>query len=180
MKIESDAVLPFERTLVFRTYRDEIQSFADRLPLLRGIDLVSRTEDGSQVVLENTWHPGGELPAAIRKLLARSVFCWHERSEWDEGDFTARWSIDTEPFGDAVRCSGSHRFVDIGHRTRIEMEGDIEIDLGRLKAMPSFLVEGIERTLEQFLVRQITSNLTGVTDGLAAYLNGAAQGADKA
>jgi hypothetical protein len=170
VKIESDAVIPFERPLVFRTYRDEIQSFADRLPLLRGIDLESRSEEGTRVVLENTWHPGAEIPAAIRKLLTRSVFCWHEHSEWDEATFHATWRIETDPFGDAVRCSGEHRFVDIGGRTRLEMEGNIEIDLGRLKAMPAFLAEGIERTLEQFLVRQITSNLASVADGLTAHL----------
>lgn len=177
MKIESDAVIPFERALVFRTYRDEIQSFADRLPLLRGIDLDSRTEEGNRVVLDNTWHPGAEIPAALRKLLTRSVFCWHEHSEWDEDTYRATWSIETDPFGDAVRCAGEHRFIDIGGRTRLEMEGSIEIDLGRLKAMPSFLVEGIGRTLEQFLVRQITSSLMSVADGLSAHLSAQSESA---
>jgi len=48
--------------------------------------------------------------------------------------------------------------------------GQIRIEVGRVKLVPELLAEGIGGTVELFIVRQITSSLTGTADALTDYL----------
>ena len=170
MRIESDELIRYDREIVYRTYRDEIEAFIDHLPVLRGVDVLERSEEGSKVEVVNQWRAGDEVPAAIRKLLTKTIFSWREYASWDDDAYTVSWRIEIDAFKEAVQCSGVNRFIDLGDKTRLEISGDLNIDLARLKGIPSLLAEGLARPLRQFLLSQITSSLTGVAEGLNAYL----------
>lgn len=171
MKIETDAVVPFPRPAVFRAYRDDLVRLVEYLPNVKSIEVESRSEEADRVELVNVWHAGGDIPASIRRFISESMLSWHDYATWRESEWTCHWRIETHSFRDAVDCSGTNRFVDLdGTRTRLEIKGDLHIDLKKVRGVPSLVAGSIGRTVEQFLVKQITANLGDVSDGLSRFL----------
>ncbi len=171
MRIETDAVIPFPRAEVYRAYRDEIQDFVEYFPNIRQIDVEARKEEGPRVDLTNVWIGGGDIPEPIVKVIGESALSWHDYAVWRQDDWTCDWRIETHSFTEAVRCEGKNRFVDIGARTRLEICGEIGIDLKRVKGVPGLVAGSLGRTVEKFLVRQITANLNTVSEALTQYLH---------
>jgi len=173
VRIEADAVLAFPREHVFRVYREQLRELVPYLPNVRGIEVKSRAEEESGQVVKffNVWHGGGEIPAAARAVLSESMLSWDDHAEWDERTWVCKWDIATHAFPGAVTCRGENRFVELGpERSRLDIRGDLEIDLERVRGVPRFLAGSVGRTIEQFLARHISQNLTSVSDGLAKYL----------
>jgi hypothetical protein len=171
MRIESDSVIKYPLEVTFRTYRDELPQFVDHLPNVRAIRVESRDETEGVVTLVNVWEGGGDIPAAVRNLLHEDMLTWNDYATWKEAEHLCEWNIQTHAFEEAVHCSGTNKFIPIDEgRTRVELRGDLAIDLKRVRGVPSFLAGSLGRTVEQFLVKQITTNLTSVSAGLSAYL----------
>lgn len=171
MRIEADSVLPFSRERVYRAYRDELPGFTQYLPNVRAIEVLAREELGSVTKLHNVWHGGGDIPAPVVKLLGDSKLSWDDYATWKQDEWCVDWNIKTSVFTEAVTCGGKNTFIEIGpDRTRLEIHGDISIDVKKVRGVPSFLAGSIGKTVENFLVKQITANLTSVSDALTRYL----------
>lgn len=171
MRIETDEVIPFPREQVFASYRDAMPEFVEFLPNVRAIEVESRKEEGAVVRLVNVWRGGGEFPVGVRELLTDSVLSWHDYATWDPAEWACEWHIETHAFAEAVACRGQSKFVELdGGRTRVEMTGEIEIDLKRGKGPVRLMPAAVGRKVEQFLVRQITTNLAAISDALTKYL----------
>lgn len=171
MRIEADAVLHQPRDGVFVAYRDEIRTVAAYMPNVRRIDVAERVEDGGLVRMKKVWHGGVELPANLAHKLEERFLSWDEHAVWDRSSWSCEWTIEPHALHEAVRCRGRTEFVEIGSdRTRIELAGELSIELDRVRALPSFLAGSLARTAESFLVRTITANLVAVNDALAAYM----------
>lgn len=169
MKIESDAVIPFDRETVYRAYRDNIQDFIQFLPNVEEVREDERVDEGKIIKLVNTWRAGGDIPTAIRKFVENKM-TWHDYATWKQDEWTCSWRIETDVFTDAVRCWGENRFVDLGDRTRVEITGALGIDLTKVKGVPSIVAGSLSRSIERFITRQLTTNLTSVSDGVSQYL----------
>jgi len=171
VRIEADSVLSFPRERVFRAYRDELPAFTEHLPNVRAIEVKSRTDEGLRTVLHNVWHGGGEIPAPLVKLLGDASLSWDDHATWDEAAWSVSWDIRTSLFTEAVTCGGKNTFIALGaDRTRLEIQGDISIDVKKVRGLPSFLAGSISKTVESFLVKQITANLTTVSSALTKHL----------
>jgi len=171
MRIEADAVIPFDRETVFQAYRDEMQDFVDYLPNVRGIEVQERKEDGARVDLVNVWHGGGEIPAPLSKIVGTKALSWTDVACWLGDDWRCQWRIETHAFTEAVSCKGMNNFIELeGGRTRLEIQGEIAIDMKRVRGVPKFLAASLGPKIEKFLVRQITTNLTSVSGALTRYL----------
>lgn len=171
MEIRSDAVLPFPRALVFATYRDKLTELSPYLPNVTAIEIRERTDEPPVVRLTNVWHGAGEIPAVARKMIDERMLTWTDHACWNERDWTCEWRIETHVFTEAIRCRGRNRYVDLdGQSTRLEIRGDLEVDLKQVSAVPRFLAGKVGKTVEQVLVKLITPNLTRVSEGLATYL----------
>lgn len=171
MRIESDSVIKFPLELTYRTYRDQLPECVRYLPNVRSIRVEERHEEDGVIRLVNVWEGGGDIPKPIRPLVSEDMLSWHDYATWRESDWMCEWDIKTHAFAEAVRCSGTNRFIEIDEgRTRLEIRGDLSIDLKKVKGVPSFMAGSLGRTVEQFLVKQITMNLTSVSEGLSTYL----------
>jgi hypothetical protein len=171
MRIEADSVLHHPREAVFTAYRDEITAFVEYLPNVRSIEVVERSEQGPVVRLHNLWHGGTELPANLAHKLEERFLSWDDYAVWDRDSWSCEWTIEPVAMREAVRCRGRSDFIDLGGgRTRLEMTGELSIELDRVRGVPSFLAGSLGRTAESFFVRHITANLGSVSDALAAYL----------
>ncbi len=171
MRIEADSVLPFSRTLVYATYRDKLVELVPHLPNVTSIEVRERSDEGDIARLLNIWHGAGEIPAVARKLLSQSMLSWSDHATWRQQEWCCDWRIETHAFTEAISCSGCNRFVDVGEdETRLEIRGELLIDLKKVRGVPRFLAGSVGPTVEKFLVNQITPNLTRVSDGLIKYL----------
>jgi hypothetical protein len=171
MEIRADARIPFPRDIVFATYRDEITDLLPYLPNVRSIEIKSRKQDGNVVEFVNEWRGGGDIPAAVRAVLSESVLAWTDYATWREDAMCCDWRTETHAFTDAVTCKGSNRFVAEGEgQTLLEIRGSLEIDAKKIRGVPSFLAGKIGRTVEEFLVAKIQSNLVETAKGLVKYL----------
>lgn len=169
MRIEADSVLRHPREAVFVAYRDALPELVGQLPNVRRVELVKRTEDGPVVSRHLRWHGAVELPSALANLGERFL-SWDDHAIWDHRSFSCQWRIEPHVLREAVVCHGRTELVDLdGERTRIELTGELSIELERVR-VPSFLAESLARTAERFLVRTILVNLDGVSATLDAYL----------
>ena len=172
MKFEADVRVPYPRPRVFRAYRDELPEMLDYLPNVKSIEQRDRKESGHTVELFNVWHGGGEIPAAIRKVVGEEMLTWDDYATWNEETHTCDFKIRTHAFTEAVTCSGQNRFQEVdANTTRIEIRGDIQIDASKVKGIPRMFAGSIGKTIEQFLVKRISANLEETARGLSSYLD---------
>ncbi len=170
MELNADADIPFERGLVFAAYRDQLPKLVEYLPNIRRIEVVSRTDEGDTVELENIWYGGGDIPGAARAVLSESMLSWRDFALWDQTDWSCSWRIETKSFTEAVRCEGSSRFFETPDGTRMEVRGEIEIDASKIAGIPKLLRSRVGNTVAEFLSKKITPNLVDVSTGLSRYL----------
>jgi len=170
MRIEADAVIDFPRDVVFRTYRDELPRIVEGLPRIKEIVVEERSDDGPITELTNLWKGSARVPASAEKVLPPMV-SWHDHARWDERTFQCHWRIESHVFPEAVRCEGENNFVAIGDRTRVEIRGEIRIDLSKVRVVPDLVASPIATAVERFLVRQITPNLLAVGEALSEHLD---------
>lgn len=171
MEIRADAHIPFAREIVFAAYRDEIVNLLPYLPNVRSIEVKSHKDSGSVSEFVNEWRGGGDIPVALRAVLSDAVLSWTDYATWKGDAMSCDWRIETHAFKEALRCRGTDAFVDAGaDRTLLEIRGTLEIDAKKIRGVPSFLAGKIGRTVEEFLVGKIQSNLVETAAGLARYL----------
>ena len=171
MRIDATHELPFARERVFAAYRDDITSFVDQLANIRSMTVERRTEDGDRVELINVWHGGGDIPKAVRPLMKAEMLAWTDYAVWDAETFVCRWRIETHSFTEAVRCEGETRFVELTpQRTALILDGELLLDLGKIRGIPSILRGSLGKTIETFLAKQIAANMTSVGMALADHI----------
>ncbi|MEM6954683.1 MAG: hypothetical protein AAF411_16850 [Myxococcota bacterium] len=169
MKIEADAFLEHDAQLVFETYRDELPRLVQGLQQIRDIVVESRREAGDEVHLVNRWQGASPVPKIAERVLPTQV-AWLDHASWNTASKTTHWRIESQVFAEAIDCTGVNRFVDLGGATRLEVRGELRIDLSKVRLMPDMVSAPIASAIERFLVAQITPSVAAVSDALAAYL----------
>ena len=170
MRIEADAVIDKPREVVFRAYRDGLPALVQHLPRIKRVEVESREESGSVVELVNVWYGASAIPAVAEKFLP-PVLSWHDRARWDEATWTTSWRLESHVFPEAVTCYGENRFIELPHgRTRVEISGEIRVDLSKMKLVPELVAGPVGASVERFIARQITPNLLAISDAIEDYL----------
>jgi hypothetical protein len=171
MDLSADARIPFPRETVFAAYRDDVVKLVPFLTNVQAIVVKSRIDEGPVVKFVNEWRGGGEIPAAIRTFLSESMLSWTDHATWNAQSLSCDWRIETHALSDAVRAVGHNRFLDDGAgRTLLEIRGSFDVDAKKIRGVPRFLAGTVGRTVEQFMVGRIQSNLVETAKGLTKYL----------
>lgn len=170
MRIEADAVIDHPRPRVYRAYRDEMPRLVGALPRIKKIEVESRTDAPPIVELVNVWYGAAKIPSVAEKILP-PVLSWHDYARWNEDEWICHWRLRSHAFPEAVQCTGTNRFYEQAGGTRVEIEGEIKIDLSRVPMVPELIATPVSNTVERFFVRQITPNLLTVSDALADFLD---------
>jgi hypothetical protein len=171
MELSADARIPFPRDIVFAVYRDDIVKVVPYMTNVQAIEVRSRKESGRNVEFVNEWKGGGEIPAAARAVLSEAMLSWTDYATWNADALTCDWRIETHALTEAVKCTGQNRFVDDGAgATRLEIRGKFDIDASKIKGVPRLLAGPIGRTVEEFMVGKIKSNLVETAKSLTKYL----------
>jgi hypothetical protein len=177
MELSADARIPFPREIVFAAYRDDVVELVPYLTNVQAIEVKSRKDDGHLVEFVNEWHGGGELPAAARAFLSEAMLSWTDHATWDARTNTCDWRIETHAFSEAVRAVGQNRFLEDGaDKTLLEIRGSFEVDAKKIRGVPRFLAGTVGRTVEEFMVGKIQSNLVETAKSLTKYLEAKRKG----
>lgn len=171
MKLEASADIPFPRERVFAVYRDRLADLVPFLPNVRGVQPISRTDDGAITTLVNHWKGGADIPPMARAFLSEKLLEWDDFATWNAADFTCRWRTEVGAFKEAVRASGVNTFEALdATRTRLTIVGDISVDATRIKGVPRIMAGTVGPAAERVLVSTIRPNLLSVATGLTKFL----------
>jgi hypothetical protein len=174
VKIEADATLSFPRALVFTTYRDKLPELVPHLPNVRSIEVLEREEapGGAAGVIRllNLWKAKADIPKVAQGVIKPEMLEWRDFARWDENAWTCEWRVETAMMTESVRCGGKNRFIDLGETTRLEIRGDLDVDLKTVPGVPKFLAGTIAPVVEKFIVALLTPNLVNVSKGVEAFL----------
>jgi len=171
MEIKADSRIPFPRQVVFESYRDELPLLVPYLPNITSIVVLKREEEAPGVTrLLNLWKAKGDVPKVAQAVIKPEMLEWNDHAKWDQNEWTCEWRVELKLFTDAVKCGGKNRFVVDGENTKLEIRGNLEVDLKKIPGVPKFLAGTIAPVVEKFIVTLLTPNLTSVSDGLEKYL----------
>jgi hypothetical protein len=171
MKISNDSLIPFDRLLVYSTYRDKLLELVPYMPNITWVKVRSQRHEGHITYSINDWRGGGDIPGAARAILSEDLLAWSEHHTWNEEEFTQDWYIKTHAFSEAVQCAGTTRFLKDNGSTKVETRGELSIDPSQIKGFPSFMVGGIAHVVEEFLASKIPPNLVQMSEGVSSYLS---------
>ena len=170
MLITADVSIPFPRSLVYLTYRDQLVELVPYLPNVRSVEVKSRREENKRVYCVNFWHGGGRIPLALRALLGEAMLSWTEYDTWDESNYTLEWRIETQAFTEAVFCRGKNCFLENNSTTIIQTRGELSIDPEQLEGLTRFFKGKAASIVENFLGNKIVPNLIQMSKGVRNYL----------
>jgi len=174
MELFTEVELPFERELVFTTYRDALPELVVYLPNIRSIEVAERRElDGGDVALVNEWVGGGDIPAAVRSIIKPSMLSWTDRATWHADSHTVDWLTEVHAFPGAMDCRGQNSFIEVAGGTCVRIAGDMRCDASKVPAVPRLLRARVGRAVEKFLVGLIGPNLEKVARGVGRYIDAA-------
>lgn len=176
MKVEADAVVNHPWRSVFAAYRDQLPSLAEKIPHVESIETLERSESGGVICLVNRWQGAIPVPQLARRLVPMNL-SWKDFARWDLNKKTAYWRIESELFPDAVLCHGRNRFVELSPgssgeaRTRIELTGEITVDLGRSRLVPDVIAKPIARAVEGLFVSQFSPSVGVFSAAIGEHLS---------
>ena len=172
MQFTSQSHIAHDRDKVFFAYRGKLPDLVPYLDDIKAIDVVTRQEKAGNEHIHNLWRADQEIPAFARAFVKKEMLCWDDFAIWFESDKKCSWVIKTHAFSEAVTCKGTNTFHDDGTgRTRVVLDGTLEIDLKKVRGVPRFLSKSLGPKLEKFIVNLITPNLEKVNSSIGAYLS---------
>ncbi len=173
MKIESSDHVPFPVETVFSLLRDRLSEVVPFLPNVNRVEDISREELGEgKVRIVRRWYGKGEVPKVAQKFLKPEMLSWVDTALWDETTHLCTWDLSHDAFKEQFRCSGKTSYKGVGEgETRIELVGDLSIDLRNIPGVPRMLARSVSPAVEKVLVNMITPNLSNLPKGLRAYLS---------
>lgn len=171
MRIDVTAEIAFPRERVYAAYRDHLVDLVPHLHNVRAITITSRVDEGQMVKFVNRWKGGGEIPAAVRKILSDDLLEWDDLATWNAADFTTQWQTIVPAFKDAVDARGMNTFTEPRPGvTTMKIAGELKVDATKVKGVPRLLAGTVGSAVEAFLVAAIKPNLVSVAKGVEKYL----------
>ena len=172
MRIHSESVVNHGQSEAYLAYRDHLPEFATYIDDIQKIVVESRQETDGAVKLHNVWFAASEIPTFAKAFLKPEMLRWDDFAEWRDSEMRCHWEIKPRAFTDAVKCSGTNTFVDLGNgTTRVVLEGDLSINLKGIPGVPRMIAGRIGPKVEQFIVSMITPNLKKTNTALGTWMD---------
>lgn len=172
MQINVPSTIPFNRSEVFNTYRDDLTELVRYLPNVSKIEQVTREEPSQGVVkLENHWCAEANIPKVAQAFIKPDMLKWVDYATWNLNDWTCEWRIETFFMREAVSCGGKNYFKVQGDTaTGLTITGDLSLNMKAVPGVPRLLAGTVKPQLEKFIVALITPNFHTINDGIVSHL----------
>jgi hypothetical protein len=172
MNIRVIVHVPLSRENAFTLFRDRLHTLEERSPNARIVGAAERRDLGKYLHVKNKWRGGATLPAAVRGIITTTMVAWTSESIWDPRSLICDWRIVPDALlPQALGCQGRTAFLPgDGDHAVIQVTGSVVADAKKLPGVPSFLAPMVGRTVEDFLVAQIESNLHALAAAASAQV----------
>jgi len=172
VRIHSESLIHHARDDVYLAYRDKLSEVAAYTPDIREIRVVERVDGDGTVQLHNLWVAEREVPSFAKAIIKPDMMCWDDHAAWSDAEQLVRWELHVRAFSESVTCKGTNSFhVVDAHTTRVLLEGELQIDLAKVRGVPRLMAGRLGPKVERFIVSLITPNLERVNESLGAYLD---------
>jgi hypothetical protein len=118
----------------------------------------------------NRWKGGGEIPAAVRKIISEDLLEWDDFATWKPAEWRCEWATVVPAFKDAVDARGYNTYHEVNGQTELRVTGELKVDAAKVRGVPRLLAGTISPMVESFLVARISPNFSTVARGLEKYL----------
>lgn len=172
-KIAITDTVAFDQTTVYETFRDHLVDLLPYLPDIQSITVTSSERPNAHTLkVVNLWKAAAkEIPTAAKAFIKPEMLQWTDYATWNDQTQSCDWNMEVGFLKDAVRCSGTTRYVAKGEKqTEITITGNLELDASKIPGIPRLLAGSVGDAVEKFVVKLITPNLTQVNRGLEKYL----------
>jgi hypothetical protein len=172
MRIQSESVINHPLHEVYEAYRDRLSEVAAYIPDIREIRVEARDLHDQGVKIHNVWIADREVPHFARSIIKPDMLRWDDYADWIDAEKLCRWKLHIRAFSEAVTCEGTNSFHRVDDRsTKVLLEGELQIDLGKIRGVPRMVVARLGPKVERFIVSLITPNLERVSGCLGAFLD---------
>ena len=162
----------FPMDVTYPVYRNEMPDLVEFLPNITKILVLEREEVKGGVKSKLQWFAKVKLPGAASRLIPPDKINWMDTAEWDDEEHAVQYELSLPDLVDSGRVVGRNTFFDEGDRTRIDLDGEILIDIEKIKLAPKILLRRIVPTIEAFAVRLTKPNFMELNRGVEQYLKG--------
>ncbi len=170
MLINASVYLPFPRSLVYATYRDNLLDLVGQMHNVKSVKLKSRQEQGAVVQQTYVWHGKSDIPGMMQAFISQDLLTWDDFATWKNDEFVTDWRIQPHAFSEAIVWTGQDRYLESGNGTKIESKGELRIDPHRLQGVPSFFSGQVSHIAEEVLAKQAEPNFLEMSRCVKAYL----------
>ena len=171
MRIRSESLISHPIDVVFGAYRDRLPEMVSYLPDVQEIVVVKREDKGERVRLHNEWIADRDVPTFARSFIKPEMLRWDDFAEWHETELRCRWMLRLRVFSDAFSCSGTTSFRVDGSGTRVMLDGELNLDLNKIRGIPKLMARTMGSKVESFVVGLITPNLERTNVALQSFLD---------
>lgn len=171
MEIHAVSTIRHPRERVLRAYRDELPKIAAYMPNVKQVVVQKREEGDGWVKLHNVWTGKAEIPRMAQSIVKPEILLWDDYATWHEAESYCEWRIGLRVFNETFKCAGTNHIRAEGAHTRVELRGDLQLDLTDIPGVPRLLAGTMRSQLEAFIVKMIRPNLEETNVALGRYLD---------
>ena len=171
-RLNVEDTVDFPREKVFETFRDNLVDLLEYLPDIKDIEVQDREEvDEDTIKVVNLWKAKEEdVPTMARKFIKPEMLQWTDYATWRKDEWVCDWEMEVGFLKDAITCKGQNRYIEEDGATKIQIDGDLEVDATQIPGVPRLVASKVGSAVENFVVKLIEPNLTDVNRGLERYL----------
>ena len=172
-KIDITDTVDYPLEQVYETFRDHLAELQPYLPTIDGIEVESYERvDDDTVKIVNVWTAAdSEVPKLAQKFIKPEMMKWTDRATWKDDEFMCFWEMEVGFLQEAISCSGKTVYSKSGERTKVHIQGDLKVDAKHIPGVPRLVAGKVGDTVEKFVVKMITPNMTEVNRGCEKYLD---------
>lgn len=172
MKLEVTDVIAYPVDVVFAAFRDNLSELAEYLEAIERINVLSRETDGDTMHVVSIWESKIKFPGPVEKIIPQGVRSYRDVAAWHADRHCVEWRIEIPVLTEAIDAHGINTFVAKGDKTEMSIRGEINIDAGKIKGVPSFLARSVVPTITKFVVSTVKKNMVAGNRGMERFLAG--------
>jgi hypothetical protein len=172
MKFQLSEKTRFDRDLMFKTHRDELESLVPYMTMVERVRAEGheRHADGTEVLTHRWLCTREAVPVVIRSMIPPNMRVWVGTARWNPHDFECTWDIEIPGLGQAVTIHGVHKYLVDGSGTRVELAGDFAVHADKIPNLPSLISGPMVMAFEKFVTRVIVQVMKVTHRAVVSYL----------
>lgn len=172
MKFQLSEKTRFDRDLMFRTHRDDLDKLVPYMTMVERVRAEGKEvhADGTQVLTHRWLCTREAVPAMIRPMIPPNMLVWVGRATWNPNTFQCSWDIDIPGLEQAVTIHGVHTYHEDPKGTRVELAGNFAVHPEKIPNLPPMISGPMVTAFEKFTTQVIIGVMKATHRAVVSYL----------